>query len=67
MEREDMRAAQAAQPKASMQDGPREPDQGAILTATALQSVAAALEKMNAPRKLVRDPKTGAALGVELA
>jgi len=67
MEREDMRAQQAAQAPAPQPEAPREPDQGAILTASALQAVAAALEKVNAPRKLVRDPKTGAAMGVEPA
>ena len=69
MAREDMRAQQAAaQPPAQPEPPePKEPDQGAILTATALQAIATALEKVNAPRKLVRDPKTGAALGVEPA
>ena len=68
MDREDMRTAQAQQSQpAPMPEAPREPDQGAILTATALQALAASLEKMNAPRKLVRDPKTGAAMGVEPA
>lgn len=69
MDREDMRAQQAAQavPATPVEPPHKEPDQGAILTASALQAVAAALEKVNAPRKLVRDPKTGAALGVEPA
>lgn len=67
MEREDMRAAQASQAPAPQPEQPKEPDQSAILTATALQAVAAALEKVNAPRKLVRDPRTGAAMGVEPA
>jgi len=65
MDREDMRAQQASQ--APLPEAPRETDQGAILTASALQAVAAALEKVNAPRRLVRDPATGAAMGVELA
>jgi hypothetical protein len=66
MDREDMRAQQQVSQPPAM-EGPREPDQGAIITATALQAVAAALEKVNAPRKLVRDPATGAAMGVEPA
>jgi len=60
-----IKAQQASQ--APLPEAPRETDQGATLTASALQAVAAALEKVNAPRRLVRDPATGAAMGVELA
>lgn len=66
MDREDARAAQAAQAPPPV-EAPREPDQGSILTAQAMQALAAALEKINSPRRLIRDPMTGAAMGVEPA
>jgi hypothetical protein len=64
MRREDSLREDSRQPVA---EAPKGPDQGAVITATALQALAASLEKMNAPKRLVRDPVTGAAMGVETA